>query len=104
MISQLTSRRITLSIVVAASFAPFVIGASGNAHADEQSYLSALGPQLLPPTSLLALGRTICDKLHYDGATPESLPMTWGLMGWANPQMVETAQRELCPDTLAPAQ
>lgn len=91
-------------MVVAASLAPLVIGASGNAHADEQSYLSALGPQLLPPSSLLVIGRTVCDRLHYDGATPESLPMAWGLIGWTTPQMVEAAQRELCPDTLGPAQ
>ncbi|MFN6541650.1 DUF732 domain-containing protein [Mycolicibacterium nivoides] len=101
--SQAVSRRMTLSMVIAASFASFAIGASGNAHADEQSYLGALGPQLLPSTSLLALGRTICDKLHYDGATPENVLMSFELIGWANPQMVDAAQHELCPDTLAPA-
>jgi len=52
---------------------------------------------------LLALGRTICDKLHYDGATPENVLMSFELIGWANPQMVDAAQHELCPDTLAPA-
>jgi Protein of unknown function (DUF732) len=93
-----------LSVVVAASLVPLAIGASGNAHADEQSYLAALGPQLLPATSLLAIGRMACDKLHYEGATPESLPMSWGLIGWTTPQMVDAAQHELCPDTLGPAQ
>ncbi|PEG60571.1 DUF732 domain-containing protein [Mycolicibacterium boenickei] len=75
----------------------------GSAHADERSYLAALGPQLLPTTSLLTLGRTICDKLRYGGSTPENVLMSWELVGWANPQMVEAAQHELCPDTLAPA-
>ncbi|CDP84111.1 MULTISPECIES: DUF732 domain-containing protein [Mycolicibacterium] len=100
---QAASRRIKLSIAIAASFASLVMVAPGTAHADEQGYLAALGPQLLPATSLLTLGRTICDKLRYGGSTPENVLMSFELIGWGNPQMVEAAQRELCPDTLAPA-
>lgn len=101
--SQAVSRRIKLSIAVAASFASLAMVMPGSAHADEGSYLAALGPQLLPTTSLLTLGRTICDKLRYGGSTPENVLMSWELIGWANPQMVDAAQHELCPDTLAPA-
>ncbi|ODR25243.1 DUF732 domain-containing protein [Mycolicibacterium porcinum] len=101
--SKAVSRRLKLSIAIAASFASVVMVVPGSAHADEGSYLAALGPQLLPTTSLLTLGRTICDKLRYGGSTPENVLMSWELIGWANPPMVDAAQHELCPDTLAPA-
>ncbi|WP_131811562.1 DUF732 domain-containing protein [Mycolicibacterium peregrinum] len=101
--NQAVSRRIKLSIAIAASFASVAMVAPGSAQADEGSYLAALGPQLLPTTSLLTLGRTICDKLRYGGSTPENVLMSWELIGWANPPMVDAAQHELCPDTLAPA-
>ncbi|ORW09833.1 DUF732 domain-containing protein [Mycolicibacter longobardus] len=79
------------------------LGAAGTASADERSYLDQLnetgaGNYYTSSANRLAIGRQICDNIKLDG-DPRA-----GFNSWTNvtvpQQLIETAQHELCPDTL----
>lgn len=92
----------TLGVGIAAT--GLLLEAAGIAAADEQSYLNdarANGvPNGWPATdyAVLLVGRTACDDLH-SGRDPYA----WGgnYLAFWNAAAIASAQRELCPDTLA---
>lgn len=70
------------------------------AHADDASYLAALNaagvPMIHGDQGAIAGGNTICDQLRSTGA----VSVSFGLMSAWRGQIIDAAQRELCPDTL----
>ncbi|MGE2726592.1 DUF732 domain-containing protein [Mycolicibacterium pulveris] len=73
------------------------------AHADDESYLDKLratGVVIpLPAGSLVQRGHVVCDFLHR-GLRPENEESRY-FPTVGMPQLIQAAQSELCPDTLA---
>ncbi|WP_368834366.1 DUF732 domain-containing protein [Mycobacterium intracellulare] len=88
--------------VTAASFG-FMVLVTGPARADESSYLADLSAHNIPvliPASAVADGFRVCGQIRA-GMSPATAAQTFGpYYNMVGPQIVDIAQRELCPDTL----
>lgn len=75
----------------------------GVAHADDNQYVADLAaagvPMLLGPNAAIANGYTMCAQLR-NGASPEVVAGSFGLMSAFGGPAVAAAQHDLCPDTL----
>jgi hypothetical protein len=76
------------------------------AHADERSYLDDLrangvpvGLPGQPPAQLIQAGDLAC-RLLRTGMSPDEVVAQFGALAFFARQGVDSAQRELCPDTL----
>lgn len=73
------------------------------AHADDASYLHYLAENGIgyydnAPSSNLTVGRIICDNLRFSGNPRAAFDVIDNAM--VSEQLIDAAQRELCPDTL----
>lgn len=80
-----------------------LLGTAGAAHADDASYLryldaNGIGYYDNAPSSRLAVGRVICDNLRFS-RNPRA-GFNFVSNGMVSQPLIDTAQRELCPDTL----
>jgi hypothetical protein len=84
-----------LSVAAAGGVAP--------AHADESSYLADLAARGIPvliPSQAISDGFRVCGEIR-GGESPQTAAGTFGIYYNAvGPQIVDIAQRNLCPDTL----
>lgn len=72
------------------------------AHADDQSYLGDLrgaGVFMINENTWIINGHRMCDMIH-SGIAPQTLYDQFGLQNFQGQQIVDIAQRNLCPDTL----
>lgn len=91
---------IAIATFIATAATAVVMSTAAVAHADEQSFLDALGPRYYPPTSLLSHGAEACGYLR-DGMSPMDAQRLLGVFGLGlMSDFTGIAQRELCPDTL----
>lgn len=84
--------------------APLAIICSAPAHADDQSYVADLhgaGVWMVNENMWVINGHRMCDMIH-SGIAPSTLYDQFGLQNFQGPQIVDIAQRNLCPDTLRP--
>ncbi|WP_085265327.1 DUF732 domain-containing protein [Mycolicibacter longobardus] len=80
-----------------------LLGTAGAAQADDASYLRYTDEHGITyydnaPSSRLAVGRVICDNLRFGGDPRAGFNFVSNAM--VSQQLIEAAQRELCPDTL----
>lgn len=96
-------KRLLAAVGAAASLGVMVLGA-GPAHADEGSYLADLSAHNIPvliPASAVSDGFRVCSQLRA-GMSPATASQTFGpYYNVVGPQIVDIAQHDLCPDTLA---
>lgn len=94
--------RIRAAFVATAILASGGIGLATPACADDQSFLNDLAQNHIgtgPVTDPLGMGHFLCTQIR-GGMTPaQAARMTWG-PGLDMPGIVDTAQHDLCPDTL----
>lgn len=69
------------------------------AHADQQSYLDAVGPIPFSAQLIAYYGDTACSTIR-GGMSREQFDTGLNYIRLAKPDITEIAQRELCPDTL----
>ncbi|MGO9352471.1 MAG: DUF732 domain-containing protein [Mycobacterium sp.] len=91
---------------IAATATALGLATAGPAHADENGYVAELSahgvPMFAGPNRAILAGYQICGQLR-DGASPEIVASqyqyNWILAPFA-PTVIDSAQRQLCPDTL----
>ncbi|MGV0041992.1 DUF732 domain-containing protein [Mycobacterium colombiense] len=95
--------KLAVTVGVAAAIAAAIAVGSGDAHADESSYLADLAGHNIPvmiPASAVSDGYRVCREIR-EGESPQTAAQTFGpYFNVVGPQIVDIARRNLCPDTL----
>lgn len=96
-------KRLLVGAALLAASLGFATFCATKAHADEGSYLAdirAHGIPMLIPAQAVSDGYRVCREIR-EGESPATAAQTFGIYyNVVGPQIVDIAQRNLCPDTL----